>query len=442
MKRQFEMGAEKIKTETNFCSQKGKPNRLQEQILAISKLLTLPCSQVHFYKSFRAYMTFALLLFLFGCGGLKLPGLVVPTVSVSGTVYEELLLEDKPVQGAWVVINGSAPAYTDNLGRFNVNVPVTDTSGQKILVAVSVAKHGYTAKLIENVEINTGSANELNPIYLRPSPNSSSLRGRVIDKTNGRGIPNAEVILESTFLTLRIRTASDGSFLISGILPESGEFSVKARHPDFLTIFDLQTGRNYQTVVIRRGDENVNSATIELYPLGTLAKISGRVINGETSEPIHGATVILEDKRATTDEEGNFAIFNAPTGLRTLRVEHPQFLTFSENLLINGDPLLIFMFAPSDLPYLPFTISGKVTLQGETNHSGVRVEARRKVDDVVVDAANTTVEGNYALWVPPGTYLVRASIQGFISAEREVIVRKGVAVTNVDFHLARLEGSP
>ncbi|MFN3422449.1 MAG: hypothetical protein ACK40X_12075, partial [Armatimonadota bacterium] len=96
---------------------------------------------------------FVLLLSLPGCGGLKLPGLVVPTVTVSGTIYEALLLEDKPISGAWVTINGSMPAYTDSLGRFTVNVPVTDTSGQTIQVAVSVAKHGYLARLVEGMRI-------------------------------------------------------------------------------------------------------------------------------------------------------------------------------------------------------------------------------------------------------------------------------------------------
>jgi hypothetical protein len=123
-------------------------------------------------------------------------------------------------------------------------------------------------------------------------------------------------------------------------------------------------------------------------------------------------------------------------------VEHPSFLTFNENLLVNGDLLTVFLFPPGSLPSLPFTISGKVTLQGETNHSGVRVEARRKLDGTVVDVAITNIEGNYALWVPPGTYLVRASREGFVSDEREVIVRKGVAVTNVNFTLARMEGVP
>lgn len=381
------------------------------------------------------------LLMLTGCGGLKLPEIVVPTVSVSGTILEAGLFEDKPVVGAWVTVNGSAPTYTDTSGRFNANVPVTDTSGQVVQVALSVAKHGYMARVIEGVFIQTDKPNELDPIYLVPAPNTSSMKGKVVDKTTGRGVPNAEVVLFGD-LTLRARTAGDGSFVISGILPTSGDFQVQVRHPDFLTVLDLQTGRNYQLVTIRTGDENVNIATLGLYPLGTPAPISGRVVNAETLEPISGAVVALGGRQTETDDDGNFRIPDAPTGTQTLRVEHPSFLTFNETLLVNGDPLTVFLFPPSSLPSLPFTISGKVTLQGETNHSGVRVEARRKEDGTIVDAAITTIEGNYALWVPPGTYLVRASKEGFAASELEVVVRKGVAVTNVNFTLARLEGSP
>lgn len=379
-------------------------------------------------------------LTLTGCGGLKLPEIVVPTVSVSGTILEAGLFEDKPIVGAWVTVNGSAPTYTDSSGRFNANVPVTDTGGQVVQVALSVAKHGYMARVIENVFIQTDRPNELAPIYLVPAPNTSSVKGKVIDKTTGRGVPNAEVVLFGD-LTLRARTAGDGSFVLSGILPTSGDFKVQVRHPDFLTVLDLQTGRNYQLVTIQAGDENVNTVTLGLYPLGTPAPISGRVVNAETLEPIPGAVVTLGGRQTETDDDGNFRIPDAPTGTQPLRVEHPSFLTFNEPLLVNGDPLTVFLFPPSSLPSLPFTISGKVTLQGETNHSGVRVEARRKEDGTIVDVAITTIKGNYALWVPPGTYLVKASKEGFAAAEQEVVVRKGVAVMNVNFTLARLEGS-
>lgn len=383
----------------------------------------------------------ALLLGLTGCGGLKLPTITVPTVAANGTVLEAGVLEDKPVAGAWVTISGSAPALTDNSGRFTVHVPVPDTTGGLARVAISIAKHGYLARLIEDRTIRTDAANELGEFYLVPAQGTSSLRGRVVDKTTGRGIPNAEVIFIGD-LTLHVRTAADGSFLLSGILPNAGTFPVKARHPDFLTIFNLQTGRDHQPVTIRSGDESVNSVTLELYPLGTPAKISGRVVNGETLEPVVGATVTIGTKQTTTDAEGNFSIPDAPTGLQAVRVEHPSFMTFKEQVLINGDFLTVFLFPPGNLPPLPFTLAGRVTLQGETNHSGVRVEARRKSDGIVVDVAITGIDGTYALWVPPGTYLVRASKEGYAGVEQEVVVRKGVAVTNVNFTLARRGGAP
>lgn len=382
------------------------------------------------------------LLFSFGCSGLKLPSITMPTVAVSGRILEAGLLEDKPIANAWVTISGSVPAYTDREGKFTVHVPIADTSGQTIQIAISVAKHGYVARLIEDRFISTDSSvEEIGEIYLVAAPNTSSLKGKVIDKTTGRGVPNAEVILSGD-LILRVRTAMDGSFLISGIIPSSGTFSVQARHPDFLTVFDLQTGRNFQFVNIRDGDETVNSVTLELYPLGTPSLISGQVINAETLEPIGGAKVTLGGKQTVSDAEGKFNIPDAPTGQQTLKAEHPAFLTFSETLLINGDPLTIFLFPPGSLPSLPFTISGKVTLQGETNHSGVRIEVRQKVSGAIVDVTTTDTEGKYALWIPPGTYLVRASKDGFAEVEREVTVPKGVAVADVNFTLVRLEGAP
>ncbi len=391
---------------------------------------------------FAAFATvFALLWVASGCSGLKLPPITVATVTVNGTVLEAGVLEDRPVAGAWVTIGGSAVAITDNAGAFTARVPVAETGGQTVTVTITVSKHGYLTRVIENQTVRTDSANDVGVIYLVPAPNTSSLRGRVVDKTTGRGVPNAEVLLAAD-LVLRARTAADGSFLLSGILPPSGNFPVRVRHPDFLTLLDLQEGRDYQMVAIRSGDETVNSVTLEVYPLGTPARISGRVVNSETLEPVNGATVTLGTRQTTTDAEGFFSIPNAPTGQQSLRVEHPSFLTFSERVLVNGDFLTIFLFPPGALPGLPFTIAGKVTLQGETNYSGVRVEARRTSDGLVVEAAITGIDGAYALWVPPGTYLVRASKEGYQSGEQTVVVRKGVAVTNVDFTLLPSGGTP
>jgi hypothetical protein len=91
--------------------------------------------------------------------------------------------------------------------------------------------------------------------------------------------------------------------------------------------------------------------------------------------------------------------------------------------------------AGSQLPPFPFTVAGKVTLEGETNHSGVRVEAVR--DGSVVDAAITDVDGRYQLWLPPGTYTLRASRDGFQTVTQTVRLVAGVAVRDVNFTLPR-----
>ncbi len=372
-----------------------------------------------------------LALWLLGCSGLKLPGSIinVPTVQVSGTVLEAQVLEDKPVQGVWVVVNGSAPKFTDEQGRFVVQAPVLTQDLQSLRVFLSAAKHGYTAK-VEQIQINTNEPNELEPIYLMPAPETSSVRGKVVDKGTGQGIPDADVTLAvEAGIALRIRTARDGSFLMSGIF--EGTRTFKARAADYLV---AQT-----THPVRQGDENANSPiTLALLPLGFPATVTGSVVSAETLLPVTFATVKIGEKEGKTDADGNFTIEEAPTGTQTVQVEHPDFERFVDNITIVGEPLLIFLNPPggTNPPFLPFTIAGKVTLQGETNHSGVRVDVMRKSDGQVIDAVpSTTIEGNYALWVPPGTYLVRASKDGFQTVEQEVTVRPGVAVKDVNFTL-------
>ena len=390
------------------------------------------------YSSVAA--VFCVLSCLVGCSGLKLPpGPVVPKVPVSGRVLESGLLEDKPVSGARVVINGSAPVQTDADGRFLADVPVPTTGAASVRVTITVAKHGYVTHISE-VQINP-SGSDVGNIYLTPvTTESSSLSGRVVEKGSGRAIPAAEVqLLVQGGTSLRTITALDGSFLLSGITPPEGTFGLRARHPDYLAVLNPQTGELALIVNLRSGDERVNSVVVELFPLGTPTRLSGSVFKSETLEPVANATVRVGDKQGTTDGNGNFVIADAPTGLQVpVQVQPPDttLQPLTENLTINGEPLLLFLgTAGSQLPPFPFTVAGKVTLEGETNHSGVRVEAIR--DGSVVDAAITDVDGRYQMWLPPGTYTLRANRDGFQTVTQTVRLVAGMAVRDVNFTLPR-----
>lgn len=417
-----------------WANRQGNSERLRDMCLPL-----IACLSSFLPAALSLCLAGSLLVCLAGCSGLKLPaGPVVPTVPVSGRILESGLLEDKPLSGARVVINGSAPVLTDSDGRFLADVPVPTASGASLRVVVTVAKHGYSTHISEASVSSSGG--DVGNIYLVPVSDSSSLSGRVVEKGSGRPIPAAEVqLLVSGGASRRTITAADGSFLLSGITPPEGEFGLRARHPDYLAVLNPQTGELAMTVNLRSGDERTNSVVVELFPLGTPTKLTGSVFKGETLEPVANATVWVGDKRGTTDVNGNFVISDAPTGLQVpVRVEPPDttLQPLTENLTINGEPLLLFLgTAGSQLPPFPYTVAGKVTLEGESNHSGVRVEAFR--DDAVVDAAITDVDGRYQMWLPPGTYTLRASRDGFQTVTQTVRLLPGVAVRDVNFTLPR-----
>jgi hypothetical protein len=417
-----------------WANRKGSNERLRGMFLPL-----IACLSSFLPAALSLCLAGSLLVCLAGCSGLKLPaGPVVPTVPVSGRVLESGLLEDKPLSGARVVINGSAPVLTDSDGRFLADVPVPTASGASLRVVVTVAKHGYSTHISEASVSSSGG--DVGNIYLVPVSGSSSLGGRVVEKGSGRPIPAAEVqLLVSGGASRRTITAADGSFLLSGITPPEGEFGLRARHPDYLAVLNPQTGELTVTVNLRSGDERINSVIVELFPLGTPTRLTGSVFKGETLEPVANATVWVGDKRGTTDVNGNFVISDAPTGGQVpVRVEPPDttLQPLTENLTINGEPLLLFLgTAGSQLPPFPFTIAGKVTLEGESNHSGVRVEALR--DGSVVDAAITDVDGRYQIWLPPGTYTLRASHDGFQTVTQTVRLLPGMAVRDVNFTLPR-----
>ena len=148
---------------------------------------------------------------------------------------------------------------------------------------------------------------------------AASLRGRVIDATDGKPVPSAIV-------TLRARggdildetvTADDGAFAFGGIEPAVRVVAVQADGYAFLTepLVDW---------IGRRASPMADGKVLEL-ALDSAVKVSGRVVDA-SGNGIAGAEVSVEDREgwgrwprpvsdtATTDGEGRFAIADAPSG--------------------------------------------------------------------------------------------------------------------------------
>lgn len=87
-------------------------------------------------------------------------------------------------------------------------------------------------------------------------------------------------------------------------------------------------------------------------------------------------------------------------------------------------------------PYRGVALIGKVSLANSSNHSGVLVTATSEENHF---QTYTDVVGNYSLYLPGGTYSIEASIFGYDSQAREVVV--GEYNVPVNFLLEKAEAN-
>ncbi len=85
----------------------------------------------------------------------------------------------------------------------------------------------------------------------------------------------------------------------------------------------------------------------ELIFAGTTGKISGKVLDGKTGEPLLGANIIIEGTTmgAATDAEGDYFIINVPPGKYSLKASMIGYTTQSMiNIVVNIDRTTIADF--------------------------------------------------------------------------------------------------
>lgn len=237
-------------------------------------------------------------------------------------------------------------------------------------------------------------------------PTSVTLSGLVVSITT-LGAPNPVASVQSGSATGN--TAVDGSFSLT--VP-SGTTSV--------TVIYTPSGGSPTTFVF-----NFPGLT-EDTDLGTLfvgpekVTVNGLVKNQVTSAPINGATVKLAGQSTTTNSSGSYTFSSIPydssvpanffaldgragaTGY-FVRLFNPTNLPLTGVATI--DDILLQPDSGIAPPGTPFTISGLVGPAG--------VAAGSKVDLVqgstIIRSFNVGADRIYGFWVPPGTYIIRAS---------------------------------
>jgi hypothetical protein len=178
-------------------------------------------------------------------------------------------------------------------------------------------------------------------------------------------------------------------------------------------------------------------------PTGQTGRALGKVSQLTNGQPVAGATVRFGQRQGTTGAQGQYTVDAVPVGTTQYQVEAAGFATVTGTLttaITTGDntvPDVQMPLSVSDTaPGVPFSIQGRVTLAGQSNAAGVTVSALDPATQVAVDQTQTGADGSYTLWVPSGTFRLRAERAGFTTQQRDITVADINQPVTADFQLA------
>ena len=222
---------------------------------------------------------------------------------------------------------------------------------------------------------------------------------RMLYKVSGDA-PNRKLIVEWNGIWLCCSSGAVYTFQV--ILEErTGNILIQYKEMD-------GNGQGYATVGIENvdGTDGLSVAYNTLYTHNDLALLFSSPTDFLSVEPISG--------RAGPGEDVDMTLTFDTTGLG------PGI--YRANLVINSndpddDPTIV----PVSVNVGIAGISGRVTLEGQVDHSGT-VIAFVGPDTVVVE---TDAEGNYAVGLSPGIYVVRAAHSYHLSAQTTVVLQLG-----------------
>ncbi|MDA8105786.1 MAG: carboxypeptidase regulatory-like domain-containing protein [Nitrospiraceae bacterium] len=142
-----------------------------------------------------------------------------PPAATTGDLTGKVLdsVTTLPLQGAIITLSGGPSSMSDQQGAFLIQDIPPGTYN------VNISASGYAGQS-SSIMIMAGVTTDIGTVYLTPSPTSTTVSGKVTDLSTGQPIPNADVSIVGT--TLSVKTNSNGAYSISGI--DLLEFTVKA----------------------------------------------------------------------------------------------------------------------------------------------------------------------------------------------------------------------
>jgi hypothetical protein len=383
--------------------------------------------------------------------------------------------QGRPVPRALVSLKGLAMARTDSRGQYLfMNVPAGNHQ-------LSVRKSGLRLKT-QQVQIAMKKSSESkvqftpgdgivrtavgNRVFARGA--GTVLRGVVID-ADRRPVGGVKVTAVQSSAAVSVLTGAKGSYVLRELKPgpykivfskvgyEGGSQTVSLRSgaPEQR---DFQLKKQSSTLVERvlaarrtnpvgakkpRAIGTMAQRTSGL-PVARKGRLTGRIVEAQTGKPLQGATVSLGGQPNTqTDQNGEYAYNNLPTGGNRVSVSKAGFLMQQKTVAIRAERAARedFALTPQTLAAGRTAITGVPTAPTKTSVnagrlSGQVVDAKtgRPLAGAVVVVAgqqsvSTDQDGRYLFTqLVPGVYQVSVRKSGFVDAGDRLSVRAGAPI--------------
>ncbi len=393
--------------------------------------MTIRGSENRFWPSRCVLLVAGALTVLVGCGGISEQGeserqtttVVVETLK-KGT--DELL--DVPaeivvagvwgqtdVQQGWAIIQGVP------LGENNPpEQPLTVTAPGWVTVSrmIELSPYSYTPVTVEMEEADPQQ--------------TATVQGTVTAANPGEPLTSALVAF----------TPSGGGDTVSGFTARDGHYKIGGIPAGPVEAIAQAVGYLEETKQVTLTPDALGSnppVDFALFGGTTRITVTGQVVQVGLDTPVPDAQVTIGSKApVTTDANGEFAVDDVLVGRQVITVTATGFDEKQEEIEATpGMAPLLILLAPTspEPPGKPYTITGQVALLGKVDNAGATVTAQDKTSGEILDTDVTDAEGNYYLFVPPGSYRLTVEYNAHSLGRDVVLLGGGRVLTDIDFTL-------
>ena len=333
-------------------------------------------------------------------------GDVAPVVpgTITGTITDA---DDGSAVASATVTDGTRTTTTDAAGEYTIaDVPPANYE-------IVASKAGYeSSSLMVTVSQGDTAVADLSLTWIIVP---GTITGTVTDAEDGSRIAGATV-------TDGIRTTTTGA---------SGEYTIADVPPGTYEVVASKEGYESSSLMVTVSEGDTAVADLALTRIIVPGTITGTVTDAEDGSPIAGATVSDASRTMITDASGEYAISDVLTGTYEVTASKSGYHSSSVTVtVLEGNTAVAHLSLTRII--VPGSITGAIT----DAEDGSPIAGATVTDGT--HTVSTDVAGQYAINdVPPGSYEVAASKEGYESSSLMVTVSEGNTAV-ADLSLTRI----